>query len=63
MGHCGTNQKIAGSIPVAKRSKARVCDRSLAGVAGPNLAGGMDGCVVCVVQKRTKGTIRTKKYR
>jgi hypothetical protein len=28
--------------PVAARSKAWVCDRSLAGVVGLNLAGGMD---------------------
>ena len=37
-------------IPVAERSKARVCGRSLAGVAGSNPAGGMDVCVVCVAQ-------------
>jgi hypothetical protein len=37
-------------IPVAERSKASVCSRSLAGVAGSNPAGGMDICVVCVVQ-------------
>ena len=28
-------------------SKARVCGRSLAGVAGSNPTGGMDVCVVC----------------
>ena len=28
--------------PVAERSKARVCGRTLAGVAGSNPAGGMD---------------------
>ena len=33
-------------IPVAKRSKARVCGRSLVGVVGSNPAGGMDVCVV-----------------
>ena len=33
-------------IPVAERSKARVCGRSLAGVAGSNPAVGMDVCVV-----------------
>ena len=37
-------------IPVSERSKARVCGRSLAGVAGSNPVGGMDVCVVCVVQ-------------
>ena len=35
---------------IAERSKARVCGRSLAGVADSNPAGGMDVCVVCVVQ-------------
>ena len=33
-------------ISVAERSKARVCDRSLAGIAGLNPPGGMDVCVV-----------------
>ena len=36
---------------VAERSKARVCGRSLAGIAGSNPATGMDVCVVCVVSK------------
>jgi hypothetical protein len=52
-------------IPVADRSKARVCGQSLAGVAGFNPAGGMDVCVVCVAQYRQKAkarTIRTKRY-
>jgi hypothetical protein len=35
---------------VAKRSQARVCGRSLAGVAGSNPAGGMNVCVVCIAQ-------------
>ena len=55
------------AIPVAERSKARVCGRSLAGIAGSNLASDMDVCVVwctirpsawmCVVCRttRTKG--------
>jgi hypothetical protein len=34
-------------IPVAERSKARFCGRTLAGIAGFNPAGGMDVCVVC----------------
>ena len=45
-----TTAAIAQPIPVAARSKARVCDRSLAEVAGSNPAGGMDICVVCAVQ-------------
>ena len=34
-------------IPVADRSKARVCGRSFSGVAGSNPAGDMDVCVAC----------------
>ena len=37
-------------IPVAARSKAWVCGRSLAGTAGSNPAGGMDVCLVSVVR-------------
>ena len=33
-------------IPVAERSKAWVCGRSLVGIAGSNPAGGMDVCLV-----------------
>ena len=33
-------------IPVAERSKAWVCSRSLAGIAGSNPAGGMDVCLL-----------------
>ena len=40
---------IALPIPVAERSKARVCGTSLAGIAGSNPAGGMDVCLLCVV--------------
>jgi hypothetical protein len=36
-------------IPVATRSKEWVCCRSLAGIAGSNLAGGMDVCHECCV--------------
>ena len=36
-------------IPVDERSKARVCGRSLAGIAGSSPAGGMDVCVVCCI--------------
>ena len=35
------------TVQVADRSKARVCGRSLAGIAGSNPAGGMDVCVLC----------------
>jgi hypothetical protein len=40
-------------IPVAVRSKAWVCCRSLTGIVGSNTAGGMDVCllwVLCVVR-------------
>jgi len=40
-------------IPVAARSKASVCGRSLAGIVGSNPARGMDVCVLwvlCVVR-------------
>ena len=33
-------------IPVAERSKARICGRSLAGIAGSNPAWSMYVCVV-----------------
>ena len=42
-------------VPVAKRSKACVYGRSLAGTAGSNPVGGMDGCplwVLCVLSGR-----------
>jgi hypothetical protein len=37
-------------IPVAARSKAWVCGRSLAGIEGSNPAGGMGVCLLCVVR-------------
>jgi hypothetical protein len=37
---------IVGPIPVAGRSKAWDCDRSLAGIAGSNSAGNMDVCLL-----------------
>ena len=49
---------------MAERSKARVCGRSLAGVAGLNPGGSMDVWVVSVLQKRQKAkcmTIKTQK--
>jgi hypothetical protein len=33
------------SIPLAALSKASVCGRSLAGIAGSNSAGGVDVCL------------------
>jgi hypothetical protein len=36
-------------IPVTERSKAWVCSRSPAGIAGLNPAGGMDVSVVSIV--------------
>ena len=50
-------------IPVAKRSKARVWGRSLAGNAGSNPGRGMDGCIVFVSKhkKAEPRTIKTKK--
>jgi hypothetical protein len=45
--------KSAMPVPVAARSKAWVCGRSLAGIVGSNLAGDMDVCllrVLCVVR-------------
>jgi hypothetical protein len=35
--------------PVAARSKAWVCGRSLAGIADSNPARGMDVCLLCVL--------------
>jgi hypothetical protein len=37
------------SIPVVLGSKAWVCGRSLAGIAGSNAAGDMDVCLVIIV--------------
>ena len=50
-------------IPVVERSKARVCDCSLAGIAGSIPAGGMVICgVCCTVQRAETKTIKTNKY-
>jgi hypothetical protein len=35
-------------IPLTERSKARVCGRSIAGIAGLNPVEGMDVCLLCV---------------
>ena len=45
--------EIGVPIPVAARSKAWVCGRSLAGIVGSNLAGGVDVCrEYCVLSGR-----------
>ena len=49
------------SIPVAVRSTARVCGRSISVIAGSNPAGGMDVCVVFTDKIQTR-TIKTNKY-
>jgi hypothetical protein len=35
--------------PVAAQCRVWVCGRSLAGIAGSNIAGGMDVCQLCVM--------------
>jgi hypothetical protein len=42
------------------RSKAEVCRRSIAGIAGSNPPGGMDGCVVCCRKIHNTMTKNTK---
>ena len=37
-------------VPVAARSKAWVCGRSLAGIAGSNPSGAMNACLLGVVR-------------
>ena len=46
-------------IPVAARSKAWVCYRSLAGIAGSNPAGGMDVCLLGVLPVLQVGAFAT----
>jgi hypothetical protein len=43
-------------IPVVERSKAWVCSRSPAGIAGSNPAEGMDICLLCVCQVEVSAT-------
>jgi len=43
-------QRICLPIPVAARSKACFCGRSLAGIMGSNSAGGMDVCLLWVLR-------------
>jgi len=38
---------VLGLIPVVPQCKARVCSRSLVGIADSNPAGGMDVCHAC----------------
>ena len=45
-------RKFIQPIPVAERSKLWVCGRSPAGIAGSNLAEGMDVCLLCVLSGR-----------
>jgi hypothetical protein len=40
-------------IPVAERSKAKVCGRSLGGIAGWNPVQGMDVCFLLVLSSRS----------
>jgi hypothetical protein len=54
---CTSSNNISQEIqftpfPVAERSKAMVCGRSLADVAGYNPAGGMDVCLLWVLCRR-----------
>ena len=46
-------------IPVTELSKARVCSRSLARIAGLNHVGGMYVCVLCC--SKEKGTVQDNK--
>ena len=50
--HClyfSATMYISEPIPVAARSKACVCGRSLAGIVGSNPAGDMEICALWVV--------------
>ena len=47
-------------IPVAERSKATVCGRSLTGISGSNPAEGMDVCVLCVLYSKDKRESKDK---
>ena len=63
---CGLQGTGIESQPVlvAQQSQARICGRTLAGIAGSNPAGGMDVCVLYSKYKRQEArTVRTKKYR
>jgi hypothetical protein len=47
-----SNEIVDWAIPVSVRSKAQVCGRLIAGIAGSNPAEGMDFCLLdllCVV--------------
>jgi len=47
--HVSQGNRYKAPVPVAARSKAWVCVRSLAGIVGSNPTGGMDVSVVSVV--------------
>ena len=59
----GQPRNRGSPVPVAERSKARVCGRSLIGIAGSNPAGVVDVCVVCCTIKTMERarTVKTKK--
>ena len=46
-------------IPVAARSNAQVCGRSLAGFAGLNSAGSTDVNLLCLLQVEASSTVRS----
>ena len=48
--------KFCLPIPVAERSKAWVCSRSPAEIAGSNPARGMDVCLLCGCQVEVSAT-------
>ena len=43
------------SMPVAERSKAWVCGRSLAGIVGSNSAAGINVSLLCIVCSSDRG--------
>jgi hypothetical protein len=69
---CNVCVYVRVPIPVAARSKAWVCDRSLARILGSNPAGGMDACLLGVLSGRerslrradhsTRGVLRSVVY-
>jgi hypothetical protein len=42
-------------MPVAARSKAWICGRSLAGIVGSNSAAGINVCLLCIVCSSGRG--------
>jgi hypothetical protein len=39
-------RNMSNAVPVKERAKARVCNRSFAGISGSNPATGMDVCLL-----------------